>query len=98
LAWLLSKVTSSDRSLPLIPEDAGNDTLHHAADQLARHVSARTFENGYSTTLLQMLTSLATEFGRSSPVPADVLFYRAKRLAVACVALSETGTYPPVAS
>ena len=98
LAWLLSKVTSSDRSLPLILEDAGDDALHHAADQLARHVSARTFQNGYSTTLLQMLTSLATEFSTSSPVPADVLFYRAKRLALACAALSETGSYPPLAS
>ena len=98
LAWLLSKVTSSDRSLPLILEDAGSDNLHHAADQLARHVSSRSFENRYSTTLLQMLTSLAAEFSRSSPVPADVLFYRAKRLALACVALSETSSYPPVAS
>jgi Cytochrome c554 and c-prime len=98
LAWLLSKVTSSDRSLPLILEDADSDTLHRAADQLARQVSARTFENGYSPTVLQMLTSLAAEFSRSSPVPADVLFYRAKRLAVACVALSETASHPPVAS
>jgi hypothetical protein len=98
LAWLLSKVTSSDRSLPLILEDADSDTLHRAADQLARHVSARTFENGYSTTVLQMLTSLAAEFSGSAPVPADVLFYRAKRLALACVALSETATHSPIAS
>jgi len=98
LAWLLSKVTSSDRSLPLILEGADSDTLHRAADQLARHVSARTFENGYSTTVLQMFTSLAAEFTGSSPVSADVLFYRAKRLALACVALSETAGHPPVAS
>jgi hypothetical protein len=98
LAWLLSKVTSSDRSLPPILEDADSDTLQRAADQLARHVSARTFENGYSTTVLQMLTSLAAEFRKSSPVPADVLFYRAKRLALACVALSEPAGHPPVAS
>jgi Cytochrome c554 and c-prime len=98
LVWLLSKVTSSDRSLPLILEDADSDALHHATDQLARHVSARTFENGYSSTVLQMLTSLAAEFNRSSPVSTDVLFYRAKRLALACVALSETSGHPPVAS
>ena len=98
LAWLLSKVTSSDRSLPVILEDADSDTLRRAADQLARHVSARTFENGYSSTVLQMLISLATEFNRSSPVPGDVLFYRAKRVALACVALSETSDHPPVAS
>jgi Cytochrome c554 and c-prime len=98
LAWLLSKVTSSDGSLPLILEDADSDILHRAADQLARHVSARTFENGYSSTVLQMLTSLAPEFSRSSPVPADVLFYRAKRVALACVALSETASHPPPAS
>jgi hypothetical protein len=98
LAWLLSKVTSSDRSLPLILEGADSDTLHRAADQLARHVSARTFENGYSTTVLQMFTSLAAEFNRSSSVSADVLFYRAKRLALACVALSETSGHPQVTS
>src|SRR5204863_6979661 len=98
LAWLLSKVTSSDRSLPLILEDANHDTLHRAADQLARHASARTFENGYSTTVLQMLTSLAAESSRSSSVTADVLFYRAKRLALACVALSQTANHPPPAS
>jgi len=98
LAWLLSKVTSSDRSLPPILEDADSDTLQRAADQLARHVSARTFENGYSNTVLQVLTSLAAEFSGSSPVPADAVFYRAKRLALACVALSETSGHPPVAS
>ena len=98
LAWLLSKVTSSDRSLPSILEDADSDTLQRAADQLARHVSARTFENGYSAAVLQLLTSLASEFSGSSPVPEDALFYRAKRLALACVALSETSGHPPVAS
>jgi len=98
LAWLLSKVTSSNRSLPLILEDADSDTLQRAADQLARHVSAQTFENGYRTTVLQMLTLLAAEFNRPSPASADVLFYRAKRLALACVALSETSGHPPVAS
>ena len=97
LAWLLSKVTSSDRSLPVILEDADSATLQRAADQLARHVSARTFEDGYSSAVLQMLISLATEFNRSSPVPGDVLFYRAKRVALACVALSETSDHPPVA-
>ena len=98
LAWLLSKVTSSDRSLPLILEGADDDALHRAADQLARHVSARTFENGYSTRVLQGLTSLAAEFNRSSAVPGDVLFYRAKRVALACLALSETSDHPSVAS
>src|SRR5438270_6128508 len=97
LAWLLSKVTSSDQSLPSVLEEADSDTLQRAADQLARHVSARTFENGYSTTVLKVLISLGAEFSRSSPVPGYVLFYRAKRVALACVALSETSDHPPVA-
>jgi len=88
LTWLLSKVTSSDQSLPPIPDAADSHTGQHAADELARRVSGRRFENDYDTKLLRTLTSTATEFRETSSVPPDVLFYRAKRLALACEALS----------
>jgi hypothetical protein len=88
LIWLLSRVTSLDQSLPPIADTVGSATVQHAADELARHVSGRRFEHEYSTKLLQTLTSNASEFQITSFVPSDVVFYRAKRLALACEALS----------
>jgi hypothetical protein len=89
LTWLLSKVTSSDQSLPPITDAVGSPTLQHAADELARHVSGRRFDNEYAARVLRTLTATATEFRETSSVPSDVLFYRAKRLALACEALSD---------
>lgn len=88
LVWLLSKVTSSDQSLPPIPETVDSVALQHAADGLARHVSGRRFENEYGTKLLQTLISTVPEFRETSTMPGAVMFYRAKRLALACEALS----------
>lgn len=88
LTWLLSKVTLSDQSLPRIPDAVGTPTLQHAADEVARLVSGRRFENTYGTRMLGTIASTATEFREISSVPPNVLFYRAKRLALACEALS----------
>lgn len=90
LVWLLSKVTRSDQSLPPIGETVDSVALQAAADGLARHVSGRRFENEYGTKLLQTLISTVPEFREASSVPGAVVFYRAKRLALACEALSDS--------
>ena len=88
LSWLLARVTSSDHSLPPVPNNVESGSVQHAADELAQHVSGRSFENGYGTRLLRALTSTAIEFRETSSISPDILFYRAKRLALACEALS----------
>lgn len=94
LAWLLDKVTASDRSLPSIASNAQSGALQHAADDLARRASVRTFDNDYGKHLLQILSASSAEFSQLSPIAAEALFYRAKRLALTCEALSQTASRP----
>jgi hypothetical protein len=85
LAWLLAKITEADPALPKISEPSSSDLepVKKQADDLAHQAASW---NSGADSMMSILRSLAAtdpEFAATKRVPAQTLFYRAKRLALA---------------
>ena len=88
LAWLLSKVTATESSLPKILEPTSSDVepLQRQADSLAQRASIWKPTAGETMSMLRTLAATDSEFTGGKSVEA--LFYRARRVALALDRLS----------
>ena len=93
LAWLLNKVTESDRTLlPIEPPtaaDAPFTRCQQQADALARRAAQQNFSSEFARRLLRDLVELDSEFNGSTPDrPQALQFHRAQRLLLALECLT----------
>jgi hypothetical protein len=89
LAWLLTRATLAEPTLPKIVEPTSSDLepLQQQADNLARHVWNPTIDS--TMAILRALTDTDSEFGATRQASAQS-FYRAKRVELALYVLSRT--------
>jgi Cytochrome c554 and c-prime len=89
LAWLLSKVTAAELSLPKILEPTSSDLepLQTKADDLARHAALWKPNTDTTMSMLQTLAATDSEFTGSGK-SVEALFYRARRIVLALDRLS----------
>ena len=87
LAWLLSKVTTVEATLPKIAEPTSSDLelLQNQADQLARRAA---IWNPSADAAMSLLQSLAATDSQFTGATTSTLFYRARRLVLALERLS----------
>lgn len=93
LAWLLTKATAQQPSLPVIDQPgettslAGFTSAQQQADLLARRAAESSFSADFAQQLLRALVATDSEFIASRTSP-DLLFRRAQRLVLALDRLS----------
>jgi hypothetical protein len=85
LAWLLSKVTSSEPMLPRISEPNSSDLepVQKQADELARAAASWNPNIDSTTSILHALAVTRSEFVVTNETAAQALFYRARGLVFA---------------
>jgi hypothetical protein len=85
LAWLLSKVTSSQPMLPKIfePNSSDLEPVQKQADELARAAASWNPNIDSTTSILHALAATGSEFVVTNETAAQALFYRARRLVFA---------------
>lgn len=85
LAWLLSKVTLAEPTLPRILEPASSELelLQTQADALARRGTSWNCNEKSKMSILRVLAESDSEFVVTRERPLELLFYRAQRIALA---------------
>jgi hypothetical protein len=85
LAWLLSKVISSQPMLPKIfePNSSDLEPVQKQADELARAGASWNPNIASTTSILHALVATGSEFVVTNETAAQALFYRARRLVFA---------------
>jgi hypothetical protein len=89
LAWLLSRVTASDRTLlPMEPPPATADNsyftrVQQQADALARRAAQQNFDATFAARLREDLAATDGDFVETSATPRPLLFRRGQRLVLA---------------
>ena len=86
LSWLLAMVTRANPSLPSITERADPAQTQKSADELARRAAVRRFASEDTSKLVRLLSSAVMDMHVSLSAH-DMLYYRAKRIALALLAL-----------
>ena len=99
LAWLLSRVTASDRTLLPVEFPGPGEVVVYSrtqqqADALARRAAQQNFTAAFAQRMLNELTTTHSEFVVTSDTPREVLFRRAQRLVLALEALDAENKAP----
>ena len=88
LTWLLSKVTAAQGGTLRIDSADNFARTQQQADALARSSAQQSFSSEFVARLTRDLAATESEFHETGETPHDVLFWRARRLALALERLS----------